>query len=231
MDVIQGISWYVVFLFSVTLHEFSHSWIAKRGGDLTAYHGGQVTLDPWPHIRREPLGMVVFPIVSSFLFGWPFGYASAPYDPFWAARNPRRAAWMALAGPAANLSLLIGAVICIRLGMLSGWFAAPDTVKFTQVTEAIKPGFPAAAAYLLSMVFTLNLVLTLFNMLPLPPFDGSEAIVLALSEEAARKYQAVIKNPSFGFIGFLLAWQVFNPIFHAVFLIALNLLYPGSGYS
>jgi Zn-dependent protease len=231
MDVIQTLAWYSVFLFSVTLHEFSHAWMAKRGGDLTAYHGGQVTLNPWPHIRREPLGMVVFPIISSFLFGWPFGYASAPYDPFWAARHPRRAAWMALAGPASNLLLVLVASVCIRLGILAGWFAAPETVNFTQVTEAIGPGFFAAVAYLLSMIFTLNLVLTLFNILPLPPFDGGEAIVLVLSEEAARKYQAVTKNPSFGFIGFLLAWQVFSPIFHFVFLFALNLLYPGSGYA
>jgi Zn-dependent protease len=231
MDLIQALAWYGVFLFSVTLHEFSHAWMAKRGGDLTAYHGGQVTLDPWPHIRREPLGMVIFPLISAVLFGWPFGYASAPYDPFWAARHPRRAAWMSLAGPGANFLLVFAAASCIRLGMLSGWLISPDTVSFTHITEATRSGFPEALASLLSMVFTLNLVLALFNLLPLPPFDGSEAVILALSDESARRYQDVIRNPTFGFIGFLVAWKVFDPIFHHVFLFAVNLLYPGSGYS
>src|SRR5215217_6143925 len=101
-DVADAIIYYIVFLFSTTLHEAAHAWAAKRGGDLTAYHGGQVSLSPVPHIRREPFGMLVLPLASSLLTGWPFGYASAPYDREWARREPRKAAWMALAGPAAN---------------------------------------------------------------------------------------------------------------------------------
>ena len=59
-----GLIWYVAFLFSTTLHEAAHSWAALRMGDPTAYHGGQVTLNPIPHIRRSPVGMVVIPIVA-----------------------------------------------------------------------------------------------------------------------------------------------------------------------
>jgi hypothetical protein len=59
-----------VFLFSTTLHEAAHAWAAKLGGDLTAYHGGRVTLDPRPHIRREPFGMVVLPLLSVVTSGW-----------------------------------------------------------------------------------------------------------------------------------------------------------------
>ena len=58
-DPADAIIYYVVFLFSTTLHEAAHAWAAARGGDLTAYHGGQVSLSPIPHIRREPVGMVV----------------------------------------------------------------------------------------------------------------------------------------------------------------------------
>ena len=88
----NGLVYYVVFLFSTTLHEAAHAWAAMRGGDLTAYHGGQVTLDPRPHIQREPFGMVAIPILSVMLSGWPFGFATAPYDPHWAMqyRGERR---------------------------------------------------------------------------------------------------------------------------------------------
>src|SRR5690242_15690614 len=96
-----GLLWYVVFLLSTTCHEAAHALAAKRGGDLTAFHGGQVTLDPWPHVRREPFGMVLVPILSFLTGGWMMGWASAPYDPLWSQRCPHRAARMALAGPAA----------------------------------------------------------------------------------------------------------------------------------
>ena len=123
-DLAAGLAYYVAFLFSTTLHEASHAWAALRGGDPTAYHGGQVSLDPWPHIRREPIGMVLLPLLSVFASGWPIGFASAPFDPSWAMRYPRRAAWMALAGPAANFSLVLLAAAGILFGLHTGVFAA-----------------------------------------------------------------------------------------------------------
>ena len=65
-----GLLYYVVFLFSTTFHEAAHAWAAMRGGDLTAYHGGQVSLDPRPHIRREPFGMLILPLVTTLTSGW-----------------------------------------------------------------------------------------------------------------------------------------------------------------
>ena len=64
ISLIDGIAWYAVFLFSTTLHEASHAFAALKMGDDTAHRGGQVTLDPTPHIRREPVGMVFVPILS-----------------------------------------------------------------------------------------------------------------------------------------------------------------------
>jgi hypothetical protein len=84
-----GLLWYVVFLLSTTCHEAAHALVAKRGGDLTAFHGGQVTLEPWPHIRREPFGMILVPILSFLTGGWMVGWASAPYDPFWSQHSIR----------------------------------------------------------------------------------------------------------------------------------------------
>jgi len=71
-----AMAWYVVLLVSLSFHEAAHGFAAMKLGDTTAYHGGQVTLDPIPHIRREPFGMVVFPILSFLLAGWMIGWAS-----------------------------------------------------------------------------------------------------------------------------------------------------------
>ena len=128
MDVGLGLMWFVVFLFSTTVHEAMHAWVAYRGGDPTAYHGGQVSLSPIPHIRREPVGMLLVPLVTAMTQGWAMGWASAPYDPYWAARHPRRAALMAAAGPAGNFAIAILALIIMKVGLMSGWFVAPPRV-------------------------------------------------------------------------------------------------------
>lgn len=229
-DLANGLVYYVVFLFSTTLHEAAHAWAAKLGGDLTAYHGGQVSLNPVPHIRREPFGMVVLPILSVVLSGWPFGFASAPYDPRWAMRHPRRAAWMALAGPAANLALVLLALILIRAGAAAGVFAPPPSVRFGEV--ALGSGAWHTVGFLLGVVFSLNLILAALNLIPLPPLDGSGAVPLFLSDSATEKYQRFLwSNAGLGWIGIIIAWQVFDRIWMPIFLFFVNLLYPGVGYS
>src|SRR6202522_4712773 len=120
---ILGVIWYIVFLFSTTCHEGAHSLAAKLGGDTTAFHGGQVTLNPIPHIKRGPFGLVVVPILSYFVAHWMIGWASAPYDPAWQQRYPRRAAWMALGGPAANFPLVLRSAVAIRAGIFFHVFA------------------------------------------------------------------------------------------------------------
>src|SRR5689334_23935121 len=112
-----GFIWFVAFLFSTTVHEAMHALVAWKGGDPTAYHGGQVSLSPVPHIRREPIGMVVLPLISALASGWPIGFASAPYDPRWAHEHPRRAAVMSLAGPAANFLLVLVSAVLLRIGV------------------------------------------------------------------------------------------------------------------
>ncbi|HEX8273457.1 MAG TPA: site-2 protease family protein [Longimicrobiaceae bacterium] len=229
----EALTFYVVFLFSTTLHEAAHAWAAKRGGDLTAYHGGQVSLDPMPHIRREPFGMVVLPIISVLISGWPFGFASAPYDPNWAMRHPKRAAGMALAGPAANLLLVIAAGILLRAGSAAGVFQAPESVGFGRVAEAAAAAGAVweSVATVVSVFFSLNLLLAVFNLLPLPPLDGSGALPLVLSPDASRRYQQFLwSNPALGWLGIFLAWQLVDVVFHPVFLGAVNLLYPDVWY-
>ena len=228
--VLLGLAWFVVFLFSTTLHEAAHAFIALRLGDPTAYQGGQVTLNPVPHVRREPFGMVVVPIVSFFMGGWMFGWASAPYDPNWALRHPRRAAWMALGGPAANLLLVIVAGLLVRVGIWAGYFYAPEAIRFSSVTGASDLPGAAGVATVLSVMFTLNLVLFIFNLLPLPPLDGSGVVQLLMSDELARRYQAFLRQPMLAWVGILIAWRLFGPIFRPLHVLALGLLYPGAGY-
>lgn len=225
---ILGVIWYIVFLFSTTCHEGAHSLAAKIGGDTTAFHGGQVTLNPIPHIRRSPFGLVVVPIVSYFLTHWMIGWASAPYDPAWQERYPRRAAWMALAGPAANFTLVILSAIGIRVGMLLGYFHMPAYVNLTRITEASTPGFAGFAATFLSIIFLLNLLLGTFNLLPVPPLDGNTGITLFMSEGAALRFMNWSHSQGFGMLGLLLAWYVYGEMFPHIFRFALAALYPGS---
>jgi Zn-dependent protease len=229
-DLALGAIWYIVFLFSTTCHEGAHALVAKLGGDPTAFHGGQVTLNPIPHIRREPFGTVVVPILSYLWGGWMIGWASAPYDPVWQQRYPRRAAWMALAGPAANFTLLLFSGAAIRLGMAFGIFRNPEKVNFTSITEAVTPGGAAVAATFLSVFFVLNLVLGTFNLLPVPPLDGRTGITLLMSEEVGQKFLALTTQQGFGMIGLLVAWILFGKVFGLIFTLALNLLYPGAHY-
>jgi hypothetical protein len=118
--IIDGLFWFLAFLFSTTVHEAAHAYAALRGGDKTAYEGGQVSLSPIPHIRREPIGMLVVPLLTAFTQGWAIGWASAPFDARWAERYPRRAALMAAAGPAGNFSIAIVAWIALRIGLGAG---------------------------------------------------------------------------------------------------------------
>ena len=194
-----GFIWYVVFLFSTTCHEAAHALAAKIGGDETASRGGQVTLNPIPHIQREPWGMVVIPILMLILNGSIIGWASAPYDPNWERRHPHRAAWMALAGPATNYTLMLIAAVAINLGRSQGWLHQTSGPNFV--------------SHLLSALFSLNLLLGTFNLLPVPPLDGSTGIMLFMSEDRAHGYLDWLRGNSYGLLGLVVAIFVFNYIY------------------
>jgi Zn-dependent protease len=221
----NGVVWYIVFLFSLTCHEAAHALAAKWGGDPTAALGGQVTLNPIPHMRREVFGTIVMPILSYALGGWMIGWASAPYDPRWRDRHPLRAAWMALAGPLANLTLVLFAAVAIRVLILARILAEPDRVGFTHVVDARSAGVGEGLAFFLSILFSLNLLLALFNLIPIPPLDGSAAIGLVLGESGARRFTAMTRNPTLAIVGLLLCWKVFPYIFQPLFWMSLRLLY------
>ena len=225
-DLVSGLMWYGVFLLSTVCHEAAHAWSALKLGDDTAARGGQVSLNPWPHIRREPFGMVVVPLLCWMAGGWLFGWASAPYSLEWARQYPRRAALMALAGPTTNLLLALTAGLLIRVGYEWHFFGAPYAISASHLTRALHDGPAEVLAPLLSIMLSLNLLLFLFNLVPLPPLDGSSAPLLLLPAAAAEKYREVMSSPALSYVGILLASRLVSPLLPKMLLGAAGVLYP-----
>jgi Zn-dependent protease len=230
-DIGQGLIWFVVFLFSTTVHEAMHALVAWKGGDPTAYHGGQVTLSPIPHIRREPIGMLVVPLLTALTQGWVMGWASAPYDPRWADRYPQRAALMAAAGPAGNFMLAILAFALLKVGLVAGWFIAPEMVSFAAVVGQASGDGPGFLGTFLSVMLMLNVLLGCFNLLPLPPLDGSGVISLFLPRAVADRVRELAAQPMMSMVGLLAAWRVFPYLTDPLFAMVLRLLHSAEAYS
>jgi Zn-dependent protease len=223
-----GLLWFAVFVVSTTFHEAAHGWTAFKFGDSTAHDAGLVTLDPVAHILRSPFGMVIMPLLS-FAFSlpnpWMIGWASTPYDPFWAHTHRRKAVIMSLSGPAANLMLVLVAIAVIRGGMLLSVLAEPDMAYFDHVVDANSGGLATGFATLLSVLFSLNILLLIFNLIPMPPLDGSDVITLFLSERLTLQYRNLMAQPTFQMVGLVVAWRIMDLIFFPVWRTAVDLLY------
>lgn len=204
---------YLVFVFSTTFHEFAHALVAHRGGDDTAYEGGHVTLDPTPHIRRSPFGMVLVPIGSFLLGGWMLGWASVPYNAYWGQRYPLRKALMSLAGPMANFLLAAVAVVALRALIAAGYFAAPAPGSFALLAlpEGVELSSPwGALGFGLTQLFQLNVVLGLFNLFPLPPLDGAGVVEGLAPRKLGPFYDRLREAPMIEVMGVILASLIFS---------------------
>jgi len=222
----DGLMWYSVFLFSTVCHEAAHAWSAAKLGDDTARQGGQVSLNPVPHIRREPFGMVVVPLLSWFMGGWLIGWASAPYNPDWARRYPRRSALMALAGPAANLGLLLAAALLLRVGWEWHVFARPYSFGADRILEAVNDGLPALIARLLSIIFSLNLLLFVFNLIPAPPLDGSNVPLLVLPARMTDGYMTFLRTPGLAIVTLVIVSRFFGDLYPPLLRAVAGLFFP-----
>lgn len=225
---VEFLVWFIVFLFSLTIHEAAHALFARLGGDDTAYRGGQVSLNPVPHMRREPMGTLLMPVISFFMLGWMMGWASTPYDPHWAQRHPRRQALMSAAGPAANLLVAATAFVILRMLLVNGMLVPshPEMLSYSRLVEpaaAFGEGsllWPIAAT--LSIAMSLNVLLGLFNLLPIPPMDGSGIAHGLFPDSLGRLIESLSGNPMMGLLGLLAAWRLFplvaGPAFERVLL-------------
>lgn len=161
-------------MFSAMVHEVAHGLAAHLCGDDTAKEAGRLTLDPRAHL--DPLGSVVLPLAMALMGGPVFAFARpVPYNPA-RLRHPRRDELIvALAGPASNLlQALVGTALVAALLSPAAFAAAPD-----------------AALALLDVLLTyvsVNLVLCFFNLIPLPPLDGSKVVLFFLSGRARARY-------------------------------------------
>lgn len=206
-----GLIWYGIFIIAITFHEAAHAWAAYLLGDATAYHGGQVTLDPRPHLAREPIGTVIVPILSYLLTGNIWGWASAPYNPHWAYRYPKRALLMSLAGPAANLVLMLIAMAAMRA------LIQTEVIPVEDVFEGFWPGGvlslfqeePSSPMLRLYGFFLLmaiqNLFLMVFNLIPVPPLDGSAIWVVVLPWRKFEQYLFYASQAQFQLLGIIAA--------------------------
>ena len=222
-------AWYVVFVFSTTFHEIAHAFVAYRGGDLTAYEGGQLSLDPLPHMRREPVGMVLVPLISFVFSGWMIGWASVPFDPSWGRRNPVRQGFMSLAGPLANLLLALIALGALKVLLATNIYDMPSSFSFSQVVQAAGGGdarSPAAAgAMLLSILLNLNVLLFLFNLIPVPPLDGAGVMEGLFHRRLGPLYERLREVPMMGLLGLVIAWRIFDYVAVPAVHFTLRLLY------
>jgi Zn-dependent protease len=107
----------------------------------------------------------------------------------------------------------------------------PESARFSLLVEATRPGLWSAVAALLSIMFSLNLLLAIFNLIPVPPLDGHSAVGLLMEEDTLRKWHEFSSNPQFTLIGMLIAWQLIDQIFQPLFTMALNVLYPGAQFT
>jgi Zn-dependent protease len=218
--------WYGAFLFSLTCHEAAHAFVAWRGGDDTAYRSGQVTLNPIPHVMREPVGTVLLPLFSFVFAGGMIGWASAPYDPRWEDRHPRRAALMSAAGPATNLLLAAVAFAVLYAGLSSGAWTVPPVQGLDRLVEAREQ---AAAwvhwvGHLASVFLSLNVLLALLNALPCPPLDGA-AVLAGLVPALRHPYRALRGSTIAPLAGLVVAVLAVRTLYYPLLQLVLGWLH------
>lgn len=167
-------------LLALTVHEFAHGYVASRLGDPTARALGRLTLNPLKHL--DPLGTIAFFI---FHFGWA---KPVPVNPAYFKDPQKDMLWVALAGPATNLILAVISALMTK----AVWFLA-QTIPYSVLGEAV---LVPLNSILIASVW-INLVLCIFNFLPIPPLDGSRILAGLLPPDLARSYASIER---YGFI-------------------------------
>lgn len=165
------------FLMAIVFHEWAHGYVAKRFGDNTAEREGRLTFNPAAHV--DPMGTIVFPLVGVIL-GWAvIGWARPVPVNTRNFKNMRKGMfWVSFAGPGAN----------IILGTLSAFLYA---FIATQVEQSFS--YYAVILQMLSYSIFINFLLAFFNLIPLPPLDGSKMVASFLQGEALRKYEGLAR--------------------------------------
>lgn len=202
MSEIIQIFGFVILIFSIVVHEFSHGWMADQLGDPTARYMGRLTLNPIPHI--DPLGSVIVPLLlvlsgSSFVVGWA---KPVPYNPYNLKDQKNGPALVALAGPLSNLSVAVIFGILARILVAQGGAAYASEIMF------------------FDMIILYNVLLAVFNLVPLPPLDGSKILESILPRSMQGIMQTLEKNYMLFMMLFILfGFQLIQPIIIFVYVV------------
>ncbi|MEK7493818.1 MAG: site-2 protease family protein [Patescibacteria group bacterium] len=195
MDFQLAVFQIVVLIFSAIIHEVAHGAMANHLGDPTAKNLGRLTLNPIKHI--DVFGSILLPALlvlsrSSIIFGWA---KPVPYNPMF-LRNPKRdAAYIAVAGPLTNFA------VALILGMVLRFIVLPDT--FTLALEVI---------------IYINVLLGVFNLVPIPPLDGSKLLFAVLGERQAALERFLEQNSTLILLLFIFfGFQFLTPVIHVLF--------------
>lgn len=167
-------------LFSLTVHEYAHGWVAWKLGDPTAKNAGRLTLNPISHL--DPIGAIAFIVLR---FGWA---KPVPVNPSYFKNPLKDMLWVAAAGPAVNLVLAVISAFFYKLILSFG-----EQIILSQLATA----FFRPVLGMLEISVWINLVLFIFNLLPVPPLDGSRILTGILPRDMAHSYMQVER---YGFV-------------------------------
>jgi Zn-dependent proteases len=214
------IIWFIVLLFSLSFHEAAHAWTSERFGDSTGRYQGRITLNPMAHI--DPVGTLVFPILG-FITGFPLlGWAKpVQTNPLLWRDKTKANICVSAAGPISNFILASVAFIIIK-ALIIGGLLFPIGGFFTLVvpagavfSEVAQPAYLEPLAKFLSVMLMLNIALGVFNLIPVPPLDGSHVLEELLPPGMSAAYEQ-IRPYGFILLYALLLLGVFTAIFNPI---------------
>ncbi len=173
-------------LFAVTLHEAAHAWVADKKGDATARMLGRITLNPWVH--TDLFGTIIIPLLLFATTGFIFGYAKpVPVNPFNLRRPKQDMAWVAAAGPGMNLLLaIISGVLYRAILMIYPQLYSLGGVGNFSSSQGLLSAFFVPLLLMLRFSVDINILLMVFNLIPIPPLDGGRVLVGVLPERQSR---------------------------------------------
>ena len=190
---------FTIFIIFATFHEYAHGWMAYRLGDPTAKRSGRLSLNPLAHI--DPFMTIILPAMLLIFSRGRFAIGSAkpvPVNPFWLHNPKRDMIWVGLAGPSTNVAWALALIIIMKSGLFS-------------------PAHPVY--FVLFICMYINIILLVFNMLPIPPLDGSRVVEGLLPDRYADQYSRL--RP-YGFM--ILMVLVFLGVFGRLLFFVLSLV-------
>ncbi len=197
-----------ILIMSVVIHEVSHGLMAFKLGDSTAKYAGRLTLNPIKHL--DLWGSFIVPLLMIFSFGIGFGWAKpVPYNPYNLKDQKRGPAWVALSGPMSNILVAMFFGLVARFMPLSAVVKteiARNIFDYHNLSILLAGSFTAIFFWLSMMILTINIFLAVFNLIPIPPLDGSKLLFAFVPMSEQKK----IALEQFGFVFLLMFIFLFS---------------------